>query len=385
MFYDLTEEQKMLRETIARLAKENIAPGAEKRDEEGKFPWDMVDLLRENGLFGADFPEKYGGSQMGFLSICLIGEELAKVCAATSLIPLVHELGSIPILIGADEDQKQRWVPDLAAGEKLAAFGLTEPNAGSDVAGVKTKAVKDGDDYILSGTKNFISHGDVADLVCVAAKTDLSVPGHKGISIFVVEKGTPGFSVGKKENKMGFRASSTAELIFEDVRVPATDLLAHEGSGFHILMKTLDFTRITIAAQAIGIAQGSIDFALQYLKGRTQFGKPLFSFQGLQWMVADMVAQVEAARQTTYRAASVFEKIPKNMDKVPKEAIRCSAIAKLIAAETAMKVTTDAVQLLGGYGYVKEYPVERMMRDAKLTQIYEGTSQIQKIIISNTL
>jgi len=188
MSYDLSEEQKMLRETIARLARDHIAPGAEERDEEGKFPWDMVDLLRENGLFGADFPEKYGGSQMGFLSMCLIGEELAKVCAATSLIPLVHELGSIPILLGADDQQKQRWVPDLAAGEKLAAFGLTEPNAGSDVAGLKTKAVKDGDEYILSGTKNFISHGDVADLVCVAAKTDLSVPGHKGTSVFVVEK-----------------------------------------------------------------------------------------------------------------------------------------------------------------------------------------------------
>ena len=225
MTYELTEEQTMLRETIARMAKEQIAPGAEQRDEEGKFSWDMVELLRENGLFGADFPEEYGGAHMGLLSFCLIGEELARVCASTSLIPLVHELGSIPIMIGANDEQKQRWLPDLASGEKLAAFGLTEPNAGSDVAGLKTKAVKDGDDYILNGSKNFISHGDVADLVCVAAKTDLNVRGHKGTSVFVIEKGTPGFSVGKKENKMGFRASSTAELIFEDVQLPAANRL----------------------------------------------------------------------------------------------------------------------------------------------------------------
>jgi len=245
--------------------------------------------------------------------------------------------------------------------------------------------VRDGDDYVLNGTKIFISHADVADVVCIAARTDATVPGPKGTGIFVVEKGTPGFTIGKHEDKMGVRGSSTVEIILEDVRVPAANLLGAENSGFHILMKTLDLTRIPVAAQAVGIAQGALDYAISYTKERTQFGKPLFSFQGLQWMMADMATQVEAARQLTYKAASVFEKLPKNLDRVPKEMVRQSAMAKLFAGETAMKVTTDAVQLLGGYGFVKEYPVERMMRDAKITQIYEGTSQIQKVVISATL
>ncbi|HIC86334.1 MAG TPA: acyl-CoA dehydrogenase [Desulfobacterales bacterium] len=383
--YELTDEQKMLKETVARIAKEQVAPGAEQRDEEAKFPWDMVEILRENALFGADFPEKYGGSEMGLLSLCLAIEELAKVCASTAVLLLVHELGATPILLAGNDAQKDRYLPKLATGEHLAAFGLTEPNAGSDVAGLKTRAVKEGDYYILNGTKTFISHGDVSEVICIAARTDSSQPGHKGISFFIVERNTPGFSIGKKEKKLGLRASSTVELILEDAKVPAENLLLEEGKGFHIAMKTLDFTRIPVAAQAIGIAQGALDYAVQYTKERVQFGKPLFSFQGLQWMMADMAAEVEAARQLTYKAASVFEKLPKNMDKLPKETIRYSAMAKLVAAETAMKVTTDAVQLLGGYGYVREYPLERMMRDAKITQIYEGTSQIQKIIISNTL
>jgi len=385
MAYDLTDEQIMLRETIARMAKEQIAPGAEKRDEEAKFPWDMVEILRENALFGTDFPEEYGGSAMGLLALCLIVEEIAKVCASTSVILPVHELGAMPILLAGNGEQKAKYLPKLATGEHLIAFGLTEANAGSDVSGVKTKAVQDGDHYVLNGTKIFISHADVADVLCVAAKTDISVPGHKGTSMFIVEKGTPGLSIGKHENKLGIRGSSTVEIILEDVRVPAVNILESEGSGFAIIMKTLDFTRIPVAAQAVGIGQGALDFAIQYTKERSQFGQPLFSFQGLQWMMADMATQVEAARQLTYKAASIFEKIPKNMDRVPKEFIRSSAMAKLFAADTAMKVTTDAVQLLGGYGYMKEYPVERMMRDAKITQIYEGTSQIQKVIISGTL
>jgi alkylation response protein AidB-like acyl-CoA dehydrogenase len=322
---------------------------------------------------------------MGLFSLCLIIEEIAKVCASTSVILLVHELGTTPIMIAGTDAQKEKYFPKLASGEHLVAFGLTEPNAGSDVSGLKTKAARDGDEYVINGTKMFISHADVADLVCIAARTDPSVPGTKGTSIFVVEKGTPGFSIGKHENKMGIRGSSTVEIILEDVRVPAENLLAGEGMGFAILMKTLDLTRIPVAVQAVGIAQGAMDYAIQYTKERTQFGKPLFSFQGLQWMMADMATQVEAARQLTYKAASIFEKLPKNLDRLPKETIRYSAMAKLFAAETAMKVTTDAVQLLGGYGYVKEYPVERMMRDAKITQIYEGTSQIQKVVISSTL
>ena len=385
MSYELTEEQEMLKETVARIAKEQIAPGAAERDEKAQFPWDMVELLRENALFGADYPEEFGGSEMGLFSLCLIIEEIAKVCASTSVVLLVHELGTTPIMLAGNDDQKKRYFPKLATGENLIAFGLTEPNAGSDVSGLKTKAVRDGDAYVINGTKTFISHADVADVVCIAARTDASVPGPKGTGIFIVDKDTPGFSIGKHEDKLGVRGSSTVEIILEDVRVPAANILAGEGMGFPILMKTLDLTRIPVASQAVGIAQGALDYAVNYTKERTQFGKPIFSFQGLQWMMADMTTQVEAARQLTYKAASVFEKFPKNLDRLPKEAVRLSAMAKLFAGETAMKVTTDAVQLLGGYGYVKEYPVERMMRDAKITQIYEGTSQIQKVVISATL
>ncbi|MBW1818408.1 MAG: acyl-CoA dehydrogenase family protein [Deltaproteobacteria bacterium] len=385
MAYDLTEEQIMLKDTIARIAKEQIAPGAEKRDEEAKFPWDMVDILRENALFGADFPEEYGGSAMGMLSLCLIVEEVAKACAATSVILMVHELGTMPLFLASSPEQKQKYLPKLASGEHLVAFALTEPNAGSDVSGLRTKAVRDGADWVLNGAKIFISHGDAADVIVIAARTDTSLPGHKGTSLFIAEKGTPGLSIGKHENKLGIRGSSTVEIIIEDVKVPAENIIGQEGGGFPIIMKTLDFTRIPVAAQAVGIGQGALDYAVQYTKERTQFGKPIFSFQGLQWMMADMDTQVEAARQLTYKTAAVFEQLPKNLDRLPKEAIRFSAMAKLFAAETAMKVTTDAVQLLGGYGYVKEYPVERMMRDAKITQIYEGTSQIQKMVIASTL
>ena len=385
MSYNLTEEQQMLKDTVARIAKEQIAPGAEKRDEEAKFPWDMVEVLRENALFGADFPEKYGGSEMGLFSLCLIIEEIAKVCASTSIILLVHELGTTPIMIAGNDEQKDKYFPKLATGEHLVAFGLTEPNAGSDVSGLKTKAIKDGDHYVINGTKTFISHADVSEVICIAARTDTSVPATKGTDIFIVEKGTPGLSIGKHENKLGIRASSTVEIILEDVRVPAANILLQEGMGFSILMKTLDLTRIPVAVQAVGIAQGALDYAVQYTKERIQFGKPIFSFQGLQWMMADMTTQVEAARQLSYKAASLFEGLPKNLDRLPKETIRYSAMAKLFAAETAMKVTTDAVQLLGGYGYVRDYPVERMMRDAKITQIYEGTSQIQKVVIASTL
>ena len=385
MSYELNEEQQMLKDTVARIAKEQIASGAEKRDEEAKFPWDMVEVLRENALFGADFPEKYGGSEMGLFSLCLIIEEIAKVCASTSIILLVHELGTTPIMIAGNDEQKDKYFPKLATGEHLVAFGLTEPNAGSDVSGLKTKAIKDGDHYVINGTKTFISHADVSEVICIAARTDTSVPATKGTGIFIVEKGTPGLSIGKHENKLGIRASSTVEIILEDVRVPAANILGQEGLGFPIIMKTLDLTRIQVAVQAVGIAQGALDYAVQYTKERTQFGKPIFSFQGLQWMMADMTTQVEAARQLAYKAASLFEGLPRNLDKLPKETVRYSAMAKLFAAETAMKVTTDAVQLLGGYGYVKEYPVERMMRDAKITQIYEGTSQIQKVVIASTL
>ncbi|MCB2228922.1 MAG: acyl-CoA dehydrogenase family protein [Desulfarculaceae bacterium] len=386
MQYGLTEEQIMLRDTVRRLAQEQVAPGAAERDEKEEFPWDVVEVFKENGLFACDFKEKFGGAQMGLLAFALAVEEVAKVCASSSVILLVHELGSMPMMLGANEAQKEKWFPAIASGESLVAFGLTEPGAGSDVAGLRTKAVKKGDKYIINGTKMFITHADVADYICIAASTDPEKAAHKGgQSIIVVEKGTPGLSIGKKEHKMGIRASTTCEVILEDCEVPAENLLGNEGDGFHILMKTLDFTRPCVAAQALGIAQGALDFAVGYAKERVQFGKAIIKNQGLNWMLADMDASVEAARQTVYKTCAMFEQVPKDLSRVPVEAMRMSAISKLIAAETAMKVTTDAVQVLGGYGFTREYPVERMMRDAKITQIYEGTSQVQKMVIGSLL
>jgi alkylation response protein AidB-like acyl-CoA dehydrogenase len=383
MLYDLTDEQKMLQDTVCKIAQEQIAPGAAARDAKGEFAWDVVEIFRENGLFACDFKEEYGGAQMGILAFCLAVEEIAKVCGSSAVILLVHELGTMPMMLAASEKQKKKWFPGLASGEHLVAFGLTEPGAGSDVAGLRTKAVKRGDKYVINGTKQFISHADVAQYVCVVAQTDPGKLPHKGgVSIIVVDKGTPGFSIGKHEDKMGIRGSTTCELVFEDCEVPAANLLGNEGDGFHIIMKTLDFTRPCVAAQALGLAQGALEYAVAYAKERQQFGKPIISFQGLNWMLADMDTQVEAARQLVYKTCAVFENIPKDLSKVPREAIRLSAMSKLFAAETAMKVTTDAVQILGGYGYLKEYPVERMMRDAKITQIYEGTSQVQKIVIA---
>ena len=383
--YDLTEEQTILKETIGRLARERVAPGATERDQAAKFPWDMVELFRENGLFGADFPEAHGGSEMGLLALCLAIEEIAKACASSSVILMVHELGAMPLLLAGSREQKERWLPELAAGEALIAFGLTEPGAGSDVAGLTTRAVRDGDEYVINGRKVFISHGDVAKYVVLAVVTAAEGSPAKGQSLLVVEQGRPGFSIGKKEDKMGIRASTTCELIFEDCRVPAGNLLLEEGSGFPILMKTLDFTRIPVAAQAVGIAQGAVDAAVAYAKERVQFGKSLIKMQGIQFMLAEMTAKVEAARQLTYKAAAVYQDLPKDMSRVPREAVRFSAMAKLVAADTAMEVTTDALQVLGGYGYTKDYPLERMMRDAKITQIYEGTSQVQKLVVAGTL
>jgi len=386
MSYGLNEEQRMMRDMVRRMAQEKIAPGAAQRDEAAEFPWDVVEAFRENGVFGCDFPEAYGGAGMGMLACCLAVEEVSKACASSAVILCVHELGSIPILLAASDEQKERWVPGLASGEDLIAFGLTEPGAGSDAAGVRTTAVKKGDTYVLNGTKQFISHADVAKYICMVCRTDPDKPAHKGgMSVIVVERDTPGLSIGKKESKMGIRASTTCELILEDVEVPAANLLGSEGDGFHIVMKTLDFTRPCVAAQAVGLAQGALDYAVAYAKERQQFGGAIFKNQGLAWMLADMDAAVEAARQLTYKTGAVFEGVAKDMSRVPAEAIRLSAMSKLVAAETAMKVTTDAVQVLGGYGFIKEYPVERMMRDAKITQIYEGTSQVQKMVISSLL
>lgn len=385
MQYDLTEEQRMLQTMVARLAREKVEPGAARRDVEGTFDWEMVELLRENGLFGIDFPEAYGGSEAGMLALVLAVEELCKVDAACGLLIAVQELGALPIMLAGNEEQKQRFLPKLATGEHLAAFALTEPVAGSDTARLTCRAVRDGNSYILNGTKTFISNGGVADILTVYALTDPQGPYHKNSTMFAVEKGTPGFSVGKKEDKMGIRWSNTVELIFEDCRVPVENRLGGETQGFAIIMKTLDFSRLGIAAQAIGIAAGALEYAVAYAKERESFGKPILRHQGVGFKLADMAMRTEAARQLLYKSCTLYQEQPKDMSRLSRELIRMSAMAKCICGDVAMWVTTEAVQVLGGYGYVKEFPLERMMRDAKITQIYEGTSEIMRMIIANVL
>ena len=329
------------------------------------------------GLLGLSVAEEHGGCSQGHLYTCLAVEEIAKVCVSSSLIVQVQSLGWEPILIGGSEEQKRKYGPPVASGEKLIAFGLTEPGAGSDAAAMATRAVKKGDKYIINGSKCFISNGPIADVIMVMAMTDPS-QGVKGISAFIVEKDFPGYSVAKWENKMGIKGSPTGELVFEDMEVPAENLIGQEGKGFIYAMKTLDTSRPVIASQAVGVAQGALDLAKAYAKERVQFGRPVAKFQGLQWMMADMAARIEAARALTYQAA----------DMVDAGDPRCpymSACCKLIASDTAMSVATDALQIAGGYGYMKEFPFERMMRDAKITQIYEGTNQIQKLVISREL
>ena len=384
MQYDLTEEQVLLQKTVRRLAKDKVAPGAGNRDESEEFDWDMVELLRENGLYGTDFPEAYGGSDAGMLALCLAIEELSKADAAAGLLLADQELGSLPILLAANESQKERYLPRLAGG-KLAAFALTEPGAGSDVARLRCRAVRDGDCYVLNGTKNFITNGGVADIITVYAVIDPDKPTHKNAAVFVVEKGTPGFSIGKREKKMGIRWSDTAELIFDECRVPAENLLAGEGQGFQIMMKTLDFSRPAVGAQALGIAAGALEYAVAYAKERQAFGQPIIEHQGIAFKLADMAMQTEAARQLLYKTCALFQELPKDLSRVSPELIRMSSMSKCVCADVAMWVTTEAVQVLGGYGYIREFPVERMMRDAKITQIYEGTNEIQRMIIARTL
>ncbi len=383
--YDLTEEQRMLQDMVRKMAREQIEPGAAERDEEAKFSWEMVDLLRENGLLGIDFPEAYGGSEAGMLSLILVIEELSKVDASVGLNVAVQELGTLPILLAANEEQKAKYLPALSSGEKLAAFGLTEPGGGSDVARLRCKAEKKGDEYILNGAKNFITNGGVAETLTVYATTNPDNKPHKQASVFIVEKGFPGFSVGKKENKLGIRSSDTVELIFEDCRVPAENLLAEEGTGFPIMMKTLDFSRPGIAAQALGIATGAAEYAAAYAKERIAFGKPISSFQGISFKLAEMFIQIEAARQLLYKCGAVLQQCPKDMSRLLPEQVRLSSASKTFCGDVAMWVTVDAIQVLGGYGYTKEYPVERFMRDAKITQIYEGTQEIQRMVVANTL
>jgi butyryl-CoA dehydrogenase len=385
MQYDLTEEQRMMQDMVRRLAKEQVEPGAARRDAEGVFDWEIVDLLRENGLFGVDFDESYDGAGAGMLALAIVVEELSKVDAACGLMIAVQELGALPIMLSGSAEQKQKWLPKLATGEHLAAFAVTESAAGSDVARLRCRAVKDGDSYILNGTKTFISNGGVADILTVHAVIDPKGPTHTNAGVFVVEKGASGFSVGKKEDKMGIRWSDTVELIFEDCRVPKENMLGSESRGFPILMKTLDFSRLGIAAQALGIAAGALEYAVAYAKERESFGKPIIRHQGVGFKLADMAIRTEAARQLLYKTCALYQEQPKDMSRLSEHLVQMSAMAKCLCGDVAMWVTTEAVQVLGGYGYVKEFPVERMMRDAKITQIYEGTGEIMRLITSNML
>ena len=379
MNFELNEEQNLIREMVRNFAETEIAPSARERDEEERFDRVlMFDKLAELGLTGIIFPEKYGGGDADYISYAIAVEELSRVCASTGVTLSAHlSLGANPIYLFGTEDQKEQFLVPLARGEKLGAFGLTEPSAGSDAGGTKTTAVRDGDEWILNGTKIFITNAGDAETYVVMARTDKDAQKHHGISAFILEKGTPGFSFGKKEQKLGIRSSPTVELVFENCRIPVTNILGEEGSGFKIAMKTLDGGRIGIAAQALGIAQGALDEAVAYAKERKQFNTSIANFQGVQFQLADMATQVEASRLMVYMAAYRAS--------AGLSYSQSSAMAKLMASETAMKVTTQAVQILGGYGYTREFPVERMMRDAKITEIYEGTSEIQRLVIGSAL
>jgi alkylation response protein AidB-like acyl-CoA dehydrogenase len=376
MAVQLASEEQMLIDMVRDLARDKVAPRAAEIDAKGEFPWDMKELLAQQDIFAMPFPEEYGGLGSSELSILMVIEELAKACATTSLLLCVQQLGSLPILLAGSDEQKRRFLPGLASGEWLASYALTEPGSGSDAGAMRTKAEKRGDIYVLNGLKHFITNAGVAHINTVFAVT--GDQGTRSISAFVVEDDRPGFRMGKVENKMGIRGSQTGELVFEDCEIPADNLLGKEGEGFKIALATLDRTRPGIAAQALGIAQGALDFAVQNAQHRVQFGRPIWDNQAIQFMLADMDIQVEAARQLIYHVGEL-------MDAGAARFGRESAIAKTFASDTAISVTTDAIQVLGGYGYMKEFPVERMMRDAKITQIYEGTNQIQRMVIARAL
>jgi alkylation response protein AidB-like acyl-CoA dehydrogenase len=370
----LNVEQQDLRKLVAEFAAKEIAPRAAEYDRTEEFPWDNVKKMAELGLLGLPIPEKYGGAEVDAVSYAAAVEEVSKACASTGAIMAIHtSAGIMPIYLFGTEEQKQKYVPDLASGKRLGAFALTEPNAGSDASRVQTVAVPDGDDYVLNGTKCFISNGGPAGVYTVFASLDRS-KGVKGITAFIVEEGTPGFSIGKKEEKMGIRASATVELIFENCRIPKTNMVGKEGEGFKIAMVVLDGARIGIGAQAVGIAQAAYEEALRYSKVREQFGKPISAFQAVSFMLVDMAIQIEAARHLVYHAALLKDAgLPYGKE---------AAMAKTFASDIAVKVALDAIQVMGGYGYSREYPVERLLRDAKITQIYEGTNQIQRVVIA---
>lgn len=377
MNFQLSEEHEMLRKMVREFANELVAPTAAERDEEARFDREIFNQMAELGLTGIPWPEEYGGSGFDYLAYVIAVEELSRVCASTGVTLSAHvSLAGWPLFKFGSEEQKQKYLRPMAEGKKIGAYGLTEPGAGSDAGGMKTNARLAGDEYILNGSKIFITNGGIADTYIVFAITDPEQK-TKGISAFIVEKDFPGFSVGKKENKLGIRSSPTTEIIFEDCHVPKENLLGKEGDGFKIAMMTLDGGRNGIAAQAVGIAQGALDAAVAYAKDRKQFGKPIALQQGIGFKLADMATAIEASRLLTYQAAW--------KESAGLSYGQASAMAKLMAGDTAMKVTTDAVQVFGGYGYTKEYPVERFMRDAKITQIYEGTQEVQRLVISRML
>ncbi|MDP6685372.1 MAG: acyl-CoA dehydrogenase family protein [Candidatus Omnitrophota bacterium] len=377
MDYLLTEEQIMIRDLARQVAKDKISPVAAEYDVEGKFPWDIVKIMADSDLFGIYIEEKYGGTGGGCMDLVLATEELSKACGGISLALAATALGTYPIILFGNDEQKKKYLPDIAKGKRLAAFALTEAGAGSDAAAISTTATKKGDHYILNGTKQWITNGGEAEIYTVVASVDRS-KGARGAATFIVEKGTPGFEFGKKEDKMGIRASATRELVFTDCKIPKENILGKEGLGFIVAMKTFDQSRPGVASQALGIAQGALDLTVKYLKERKQFGKSITSFQGVQFMLADMATEIEASRALIYATARMIDA---GCKKVAKD----SAIAKLFASDMAMKVTTDCVQLFGGYGYMRDYPIEKYMRDAKITQIYEGTNQIQRAVIASNL
>ena len=377
MDYFLTEEQIMIRDLARQVAREKIAPVAAGYDESGEFPWDIIRALADMDFFRIYLDAEYGGMGLGTMGLVLATEELSRACGGISLGFAATALGTMPILLSGSVEQKKKYLPDLASGKKLAAFALTEPSAGSDAGNMLTTAKKDGDSYVLNGVKHFITNGGVAKIYTVIAMTN-PAKGSRGASAFIVEDGTPGFSYGKKEHKMGIRASATCELVFEDCRIPAANLIGKEGMGFPVAMRTLDRSRPGVAAQALGIAQGALDQAVRYSRERIQFGQPISAFQATQFKLADMATQIEAARAMIYSTARMIDAGAKDISKE-------SAMCKLFASDVAMAVTTEAVQIFGGYGYMKEYPVEKMMRDAKITQIYEGTNEIQRSVIVKAL
>ena len=377
--YRLTEEQTLLRDAVRILADEQVAPRAAAIDKTGEFPQDLRQLLGAQDILALPFPAEHGGLGGDLLTVCLAIEQLSRACATTGLILAVQELASLPLLLAGTDEQQARWIPRLASGEQLIAFALTEAEAGSDVTAIRTRATRDGDDYVINGSKRFISQGSVADLITVFAVTNPdAAKRHQRLSCFIVEVPTPGFEVTRIEHKMGIRGSPTAELAFDGVRVPTANLIGREGQGFELAMKTFDRSRPGIAAQAVGIAQGALEVATAYARDRKQFGKRIGDLQMVAAMLADMDAATESARQLLYKACV-------EIDAGSADASRWSAMCKLVAGDTAMRVTTDAVQVLGGYGYIDEFPVERMMRDAKLTQLYEGTQQIQRLVVARAL